>query len=75
MKKEQMKKLILPALIIALLSCNDMGSQKITNRTDTTNITTDSTDTNVAHPGTNGYAPPNAKGGDSLHSKNDSANK
>lgn len=51
-----------------------MGSEKITNREDTMNITTDSTDTTVAHPRTNGYAPPNAKGGDSISSSTDSAN-
>jgi hypothetical protein len=67
-----MKKIILSTLVISFLGCNDFGSKKMTNRTDTTNVTTDSTDTNVAHPNPNGYSPPNAKGGDSLHSRNDS---
>jgi uncharacterized lipoprotein NlpE involved in copper resistance len=69
-----MKKVILSAIVLAFLSCNNMGAEKITNREDTMNITTDSTDTTVAHPGTNGYAPPNAKGGDSLSNSNDSSN-
>jgi hypothetical protein len=69
-----MKTIILSLIVIAFLSCNNMGSEKITNREDTMNITTDSTDTTVAHPRTNGYAPPNAKGGDSISHTNDSSN-
>jgi len=73
-KKHPMKKFLLSAFIIALLSCNDLGSKKMTNETDTTNTKMDTTsDTSTApHPGPNGYAPPNAKGGDSLAQKNDS---
>ena len=72
-----MKKVILSQLIIALLSCNDLGSKKMTNETDTANTKMDTTsDTSTApHPGPNGYAPPNAKGGDSLAKKNDSLEK
>jgi hypothetical protein len=72
-----MKKVVLSAFIIALLSCNNFGSKKITNETDTTNTKMDTTsDTSTApHPGPNGYAPPNAKGGDSLAKKNDSLKK
>ena len=72
-----MKKFLLSAFIIALLSCNDLGSKKMTNETDTTNTKMDTTsDTSTApHPGANGYAPPNAKGGDSLAQKNDSTEK
>ena len=69
-----MKKIILSAIVFAFLSCNNMGSEKITNREDTMNITTDSTDTTVTHPRTDGYAPPNAKGGDSISNANDSSN-
>ena len=49
----------------------------MTNETDTTNTKMDTTsDTSTApHPGPNGYAPPNAKGGDSLAQKNDSTEK
>ena len=69
-----MKKIILSAIVFTFLSCNNIGSEKITNREDTMNITTDSTDTTVSHPRTNGYAPPNAKGRDSISSSTDSAN-
>ena len=68
-----MKKIIISIFIIAFLSCNNNSSQGTLNdhNTDTSNSVGDTSNKSDLHSGPNGYAPPNAKGGDSLK-KNDS---
>jgi hypothetical protein len=66
-----MKKIIISIFIMAVLSCNNNSSQGILNdhNTDTSNSVGDTSNKSALHPGPNGYAPPNAQGGDSLKKK------